>query len=675
MALLITFLALTLSSVILIPFFSARWKGKLMIGTVLLNSVVSAIPAVQCFLGFDFRLTLPGSLVTGEIPVSMDALSSWFVLLINFTMLTGAFYGHSYLKAYRDQRNELSVHHIAYVLVHASLISICVLQNSMAFLIAWEIMALSSFVLIIFEHLKHDTLKAGINFLVQSHVSVLFLVLGFIWVGTSMNSFGFKAISDFALLQPHASSLILLILFFIGFAIKAGFVPFHTWLPYAHPAAPAHVSGVMSGVIIKIGIYGILRMLLLVRHDFISIGYIILIVSVISGVYGVMLATIQHNLKKLLAFHSIENIGIIGMGIGLGCLGLGYGIMPLVVLGFAGALLHTLNHSLFKSVLFYASGNVYQATHTMNLERLGGLIKKMPKTSLVFLVAAMAICGLPPFNGFISEFLIYSGILSGLKSANLTLVWMLAFAILGLVSIGGLAIMCFTKAFGSVFLGSPRQTLRSNPEEAGPLSLFPLYAGILLIVLIGIFPSLVFQVLNKPVSQFVSISGMPVQAEGLLSFPGLNWIGVASAGIFGVVGILMFIRWKVTHKREIVTGPTWGCGYVAPNPRMQYTASSYVRTYRKLAEPMLSIDVKKTEISGIFPEVGKHETHPYDKAESWIIDFPVRQLQVFINRFSFLQNGKLQVYILYGVLFISLILIIPLVYDKIVSAIQLLNQM
>jgi formate hydrogenlyase subunit 3/multisubunit Na+/H+ antiporter MnhD subunit len=186
--------------------------------------------------------------------------------------------------------------------------------------------------------------------------------------------------------------------FFTGFAIKAGFVPFHTWLPYAHPVAPAHVSGMMSGVMIKLGIFGILRMLLLMNQNYLIIGYFILIISIISGIYGVILAIVQHNLKKLLAYHSIENIGIIGIGIGIGAIGVGEKNAYLAFAGFAGALLHTLNHSLFKSLLFYGSGTIYQAIHTLNIDSMGGLIKKMPKTAITFLIGALAICGLPPFK-------------------------------------------------------------------------------------------------------------------------------------------------------------------------------------------------------------------------------------------------------------------------------------
>ena len=675
MEIVIAFIAVLFVAIILIPFADVKWKGIITITAVSLNTLLSCIVAIRALAGISVVEILPGSLVTGLIAVRVDALSAWFILIINFTVITGAFYGYNYLKAYRSQSANLSLHGIAYVLVHAALISICALQNSLAFLIAWEIMALASFILIIFEHYRQDTLKAGVNFLIQSHVCILFLMLGFMWVALKMNSYDFSAITAFSIQQPMLINFTLLLVFLIAFFIKAGFVPFHTWIPYAHPAAPAHVSGVMSGVIIKIGIYGILRMLLLVRNDFISIGYVILIFSVVSGVYGVMLATIQHNLKKLLAYHSIENIGIIGIGIGLGCIGLGTGNVVLSTLGFAGALLHTLNHSLFKSVLFYAAGNVYQATHTMNIEHLGGLIKKMPKTAFIFLISALAICGLPPFNGFISEFLIYSGMLAGFKGAEITLVWILVFSLFGLVLIGGLAILCFTKAFGTVFLGHSRHPQHTSPAEAGPGALIPMYAGLSLIIGIGIFPTYFIAAIMQPLTLFINKLGPGIPDQAILTFNALNRIGPCAMGIAVFAAVIFFIRKKATQKKPKSINTTWGCAYIAPTSKMQYTASSYVRTYRKLAEPMLNIAVKKEDIKDIFPLRGKHETHPHDKAETWFIDIPLRQLQFFINRFSFLQNGYLQVYIIYGVVFVTMVLLLPVIYDRIIALIQFFNQL
>ncbi|MCF0178037.1 MAG: hypothetical protein HUJ90_05375, partial [Bacteroidales bacterium] len=333
-----------------------------------------------------------------------DPLSWWFIAIITLIFAAGALYGRDYLKAYSEHKRELCLHYFWYLLTFVSMIALTLAAQAVAFLIVWELMALGSFFLIIFESWNKDVIAAGINFFIQSHISVILLSVGFLIMHSKTGSFLFADWSSY-----HGNVALPFALVCCGFAIKAGFVPFHTWLPVAHPAAPAHISGVMSGVIIKIGIYGLLRSISIFNVNMIVAGSIILAVSVISGLYGVMMAIVQHNLKRLLAYHSIENIGIIGMGIGIGTLAMGAGYPALAALGFGGALLHTLNHALFKSTLFFTAGNIYQAAHTLNVEKMGGLLKKLPVTGLIFLVSAVAICGLPPMNGFVSEMMIYLG--------------------------------------------------------------------------------------------------------------------------------------------------------------------------------------------------------------------------------------------------------------------------
>jgi hydrogenase-4 component B len=667
------FILLVLSAFVLVPVVSARWKGIMTVTIVSILAILSSSIAFQSLIGTTFEYLFRGTLVTGVIPVRIDALSGWFILIINFTFITGAFYGSHYMKAYYEQKANLSLHWICLILVQASLISICVLQNFIAFLIAWEFMALSSFILIIFEYQKRETLNAGINFLIQSHISILFLTLGFIWVSMKMSAYDFTAIAAFSSTYSLLTSALLFLCFFFGFAIKAGFVPFHTWLPYAHPVAPAHISGIMSGVIIKIGIYGILRMLLLIKSDYVVLGYIILFISILSGLYGVMLAIIQHNIKRLLAYHSIENIGIIGIGIGLGCIGIGKGNQLLTLLGFAGALLHTLNHSLFKSVLFYGAGNVYQATHSTDIERMGGLIKRLPHTAFLFLIASLAICGLPPFNGFVSEFLIYNGMFTGLHSADKIVLNAIVCGLFGLGLIGGLAMLCFTKAFGAIFLGTARHPFHDSPEEAGMGKLIPMYAGAILMLAIGVFPQYFVAAISKPLQLFTRITGNSMVVEKLPFAETLSMVGLCALVLLGVAGLIYFIRRLVTSHKPQYIDVTWGCGYVVPTSKMQYTASSFTRAYRKLAEPFLSIHKKKTDISGIFPVHGGQQIHPYDKIEEWLIDGPLHLLKIFLSKFSFLQNGNLQFYILYGMVFITLVLGIPYVFEYLHSLIQFLN--
>ncbi|MBI5373474.1 MAG: hypothetical protein HZA79_15730 [Sphingobacteriales bacterium] len=676
MAIIAAFIFVILSAMALIPWVNVRWKGIVTVAAVCLLALLSSRIAVGALSGNEFEYIFRGSAVTGPIPVRVDALSGFFILIINFTFITGAFFGLQYMKAYREQSTGISLHGISFILAQAGLLGICSLQHSIAFLTAWEIMALSSFILIIFEHNKRETIKTGINFLVQSHICIMLLTLAFIWVAMRMNSYDFRAIAVFSNSGTLLVGVALFLCFFLGFAIKAGFVPFHTWLPYAHPAAPSHVSGVMSGVIIKIGIYGMLRMLLLIKCDYLLVGYIILFISVITGIYGVMLAIVQHNLKRLLAYHSIENIGIIGIGIGLGCIGIGKGNNLLVYLGFAGALLHTLNHSLFKSLLFYGAGNVYQSAHTMDIEKLGGLGKQMPHSSFLFLVASLAICGLPPFNGFVSEFLIYNGLFSGLQGSDKVLLSGIVGALFGLPLIGGLAMLCFTKAYGTLFLGRPRHSLPQPLREAGPGKLIPMYAVLLFIVGIGLFPGIFMDVLARPLALFTRLNGEGNFAPGKLpAGNALSMIGNWAAAFLLLAGLIYWVRKKATANKPVTRNSTWGCGYTGPGEKMQYTASSFIRTYRKLAEPLLLIHKRKKEIKEVFPRDGGQETHPYDKSEAWLIDYPLQLLKGFFNRFTFLQNGNLQFYILYGVVFISLVLIVPFVFDYLLSLVKFLNKL
>ena len=536
-------------------------------------------------------------------------------------------------------------------------------------------MAISLFVLVIFENEKQETIKAGINYLIQSHVCIVFLMLGFIYVAFKTGSYSFDAIAEFSAHQSTLAGTALFLCFFIGFAIKAGFVPFHTWLPYAHPAAPSHISGVMSGVVIKIGIYGILRMLLLIKTDYSTIGYIILIVSVITGVYGVMLATIQHDIKKLLAYHSIENIGIIGMGIGIGCIGLGDSNKWMAILGFSGAMLHTLNHSLFKSLLFYSAGNVLSSTHTANIEDMGGLIKRMPRTAMFFLLAAVAICGLPPLNGFISEFIIYGGIYNWLYSATLLSLITIVFALGGLVLIGGLAIMCFTKAFSVVFLGTGRIIDSSKVNEVSQLRLFPMYMVALFMICIGLFPSFFIDILQKPVNLFTHhvVFNLNLIKVGVIdSLQVVNLIFV----VFAILIIAIFwIRAIISRRRVIESGTTWGCAYTSENKKAQYTAASFVKSYAKLAKPVLEIEKTDEEIKEVFPEEKHYHTTSYDKLEKVFIDGPLRFVNRFFDRFLFLQNGQLQSYILYGIVFITAVLCLPMIAEKIIIMVRFLNNL
>lgn len=574
--------------------------------------------------------------------LTLSGLSIWFMSIFTLVFACGAIYGAGYMKHYSGRPLRNSLHWIWYALAYVSMMLLCLVENSLQFLVLWEIMALSSFFLVIYESEKPDTIKAGINFFIQSHISVVLLTAGFMMIASKTGTYDFASIPRYCSMTDGTPAFILL---FLGFAVKAGFVPFHTWLPYAHPAAPAHISGVMSGVIIKIGIFGILRMISYFTIDFVTVGGVILAISAISGLYGVMMAILQHNLKKLLAYHSIENIGIIGMGIGLGCIGAGNCDAVLASLGFGGALLHTLNHALFKSVLFFTSGNVYHGTHTLNVEELGGLAKRMPWTAALFLIASVAICGLPPMNGFISEFLIYSGLFDWMHGADAQITTAAVFSILALVMIGGLAILCFTKAFGVVFLGTPRKEIDAHEMPASRI--VPLCIEVLVMLSIGIFPAFWAKLATPALECLPYGAGSAVENGSQLGL-----VGIASLIFIILAGLLYIAKTRRNLSRPVSTGPVWGCGYTEGTPKIQYTATSFVKTYAQLFSFVLGIKKEHVRPEGIFPTGGSFESESYDKIENGLITKPLRAYRSFMDKFSFLQNGNMQFYILYGILFI-----------------------
>ncbi|HOW31134.1 MAG TPA: proton-conducting transporter membrane subunit, partial [Bacteroidales bacterium] len=442
------------------------------------------------------------------------------------------------------------------------------------------------------------------------------------------------------------------------FGIKAGFIPLHSWLPHAHPAAPSHISGVMSGVMIKMGIYGIIRTLTYIHTELLSVGMLILLVSAFSGITGVVIAIVQHDYKRLLAYHSIENIGIIGIGIGIGVIGLAIGNPVLASLGFAGGLLHTLNHSLFKSLLFYSAGSIYQQTHTKNIEQLGGLMKKMPVTAVFFLIGAIAISGLPPFNGFISEFLIYSGLFKSLSNNDLLLSFVLLGGIVSLVIIGGLAVYCFTKVFSIIFLGNARSPMTANAHEVRIDMLIPKYLIAVFIVVIGVMPFIVMGPLTALTNELVGDTSPLRQTSNTL-----NYISISLLALIILATVIWFLKKRLSANKTISVETTWGCGYTGADPAVhQYTATSYADYIVKKARLLVGSKKHHKPLSRdeIFPDPTHFSTHSSDVFEDNLILKPVRKLLALLERMAVLQTGNIQDYLLYAILFVIFISLITI---------------
>lgn len=640
----------TLVAIIALCFVSTRFKSYLAASAVIVNAIVTSLLAIGALNGEIKELIFQGNIFWGDILIRIDGLSAWFILIVNLTSVTGVIYGIGYLKPYVNSAQKLAFHWILFVIFHLSMVWVCMLQHSLAFLVAWEVMSLSSMLLVIFDHDKPKTIKAGINYLVQMHISVTFLTIGFIWVYFQTGSFSFDAFQTYF---GANSNIWLFLIFFVGFGIKAGFIPLHSWLPHAHPAAPSHVSGVMSGVIVKLGIYGIFRIISFLKADFLLLGEIVITISVLTGVYGILNAAVHRDFKRMLAYCTIENIGIIGIGIGLGLMGIGNNSAVLYYLGFGGALLHVLNHSLFKSLLFYSAGSVYQQTHTRDMNKLGGLIRQMPKTAVLFLIGAIAIGGLPPFNGFVSEFILYSGLLEGLKSSNISQISLLVITLGGLSIIGGISVLTFTKTFGTIFLGTERKKLTHQPVEVSSMMLIPQYLIVLVMLSVAFLPQFYLNLISKLLdtfgkTQFVAGSfGLSTYSESITN------INLYSILFVAIVAASWGVRELVVKGKSMKIEPTWGCAYVAPNSRMQYTGKSFSKSLGKIFSFLLVEEKKYKELEAgeIFPESRKYVSHYQDFFEYRFINYITHHLVYAANYFKFIQNGRVQSYVWYGIIF------------------------
>jgi hydrogenase-4 component B len=424
---------------------SQRW-GKIAsyVGAagVVLAAVCGMIEPCQIlFSGQPLQLAFAWQMPFGSCSLKMDGLSAFFIIPILGLAALCAVFGVGYFRS-STKDTSIGMAWFFYNVLVASMVLVCLADNAVLFLIVWEIMALSSFFLVAFENDKGQVRRAAWTYLIATHLGTAFLLPMFLLLGASGNSLDFA--SFFNTLSPGMAG-VCFILALIGFGTKAGLMPFHVWLPEAHPAAPSHVSALMSGIMIKTGIYGLVRIITFLGMPPLWWGGLLLAMGAISGVLGVLFALAQHDLKRLLAYHSVENIGIITMGLGIGLIGISTGHPIIAACGLAGGLLHVINHALFKGLLFLGAGSVLHATHTREIDHLGGLNKKMPYTAATFLVGAVAITGLPPLNGFVSEFLIYIGLLNGTMEQQGSIVAVLSVGtIAALALIGGLAAACFT---------------------------------------------------------------------------------------------------------------------------------------------------------------------------------------------------------------------------------------
>lgn len=654
-------------SAILIIFFSglpalvwgdrSDWGERLSAGLMAGGAVLGIAAACGALTGGPPpELDMPWALPGGRLLFRLDGVAVVFLLPAFLVCGLGSLYGLGYFP-HRQHPTAVGRVRLSSGILAASIAIVPACHNAILFLVAWESMALASYLLIMTEHEDKQVRRAGFVYLVSTHVGTLALYAAFLLLAQSTGSFDFPEKGTLDAGTSFAGVIFLLALF--GFGMKAGIMPLHIWLPEAHSAAPCHVSAVMSGVLIKIGIYGIVRMTSFYTHIPPWWGWTILILGVVSGVLGVVFALAQHDIKRLLAYHSVENIGIILIGLGVALLGRSFNQPALVVLGLAGALLHVVNHGLFKSLLFFSAGALINATGTRQIDSYGGLLKGMPITGICFLGGAIAICGLPPLNGFVSEWLIYLGLLHSQGPGNPLALNLAVVAAPMLAMIGALAVACFVKVFGVTFLGEAR-TEWPKPIVEAPTSMVAVMVVILgCCVVIGVVPAVVVPVLGQALSAWGAV------ATGA-DFPGalapVGWISGSGCIFLALVAGLTFIRRpRAGNPPRIAT--TWGCGYLQPTARMQYTAASFAEMLTNLFRWGLRTDIKDEggQSFGFFPGLRRFVDHTPDL----VLDRMLYPLCRFFGALAlklraFLQHGVVGGYLLYVAL--TLFLLLTLVF-------------
>ncbi len=663
-----------LAAIVSLAFLKLHKLNNLLVHSLcMLASLTGVVAAVwQIWLGDPVvklaELSLPISLIT--INITIDRLASFFVLALSVLVFCVSVYSLGYISHYFGKRN-VGLFNFLYSSFVLSMFFVFIVGNAILFFVAWEIMSLLSYFLVVFESEQRENQKAGILYIVMTHIGASFLLIGFMMMYSYTGSFDIFASST---VIPIVAKNVMFLLFLVGFGVKAGIIPFHIWLPYAHPAASSNVSALMSGIMIKTAIYGLIRFVLFYLNISSAWwGPLILGLGIVSAVLGVAYALMEQDIKRLLAFSSIENIGIILIGLGISFLAFAQSNLVVGSLALTAALFHTFNHTLFKGGLFLGAGAIQYATGTKNIEELGGLIKKLPITSLFVLGFALAISAIVPFNGFVSEWLTYQSLFLGISMGNGSMNIIYIIAVAALAMAGALAAVCFIKLFGIAFLGLPRSEKAEKAREV-PVTM---QAGMGLLaalcLLSGVLPMLFLRLVDKVVSSFTGtanagqlqggwlIAYYPVEVDGNSIYP-LMLVFVIVLVVFLALGIIRLLGGPYRERKY----GTWDCGYRNLNARMQYSGTGFSKplriVFRILYRPTRKLETGEGSTI-YFPVSLKYSV----TTESIFERYLYNPILFIANRFSIkagsmIQTGSIHLYLLY----ILAAIVAAMLYNRIV---------
>ena len=598
----------------------------------------------------------------GGMVLGLDRLSALFLVVIAVGVIPSAVYAIEYMRhqhqGHRGAALALNVFVPAMTLVVLS-------KNVLTFLVAWELMSLSSYFLVMTEHDRPETRSAGWLYLIMTHAGLACLLMGFLIM---IEAAGTLTMSDWTTAATVAlgTRSVAFVLMAIGFLLKAGAIPFHVWLPRAHPAAPSHISAIMSGVMVKLGIYGLIR----VGFDWLGTGpvwwgAVILIIGAVSALIGILYALIELDLKRLLAYSTVENVGIILLGIGAGLIFRAYGFPSLAAFAMVAAVLHIFNHAVFKTLLFLGAGAVAQATGTRNIEQLGGLLRRMPQTGAFFLIGSLAISAMPPFNGFISEWLMFQALLMSFQVPEHIINLLFALAIASLALTAGLAAACFVRFFGITFLALPRSSAGERARECGWMMKGPSAALCIACLTFGVAPALLVSPVNRTVQEFIGTpadiafkSSVLTTAKGFSTIAP-SWVTVALSMFLGLLWLTVrFVRSGAGRRYY----ETWGCGRALQTSRFEYTATAYSNPFKRVFaffyRPVEETEIQAHPESRFFVQSIEYRHRSRSIIEEAVyvpVEAVVRRLA---GRARVLQSGNVHGYLLY--IFVALLVLLLL---------------
>ncbi len=632
---------------------SARPRVALAIGSAgaALGSALGLAASLAALGGPPATLDLAWQVPNGALALGLDPLSAVFAAALFAVGLATAIFGAGYMHA--DDGRPLGPFVFFFDLLLASMALLLAARQAVLFLVAWEVMTIASFLLVAYEHEERAVRDAARTYLVASHLGTAALFAAFLALGSAAGSLRFEA---FATLRVHpellsVSAAVLFALALVGFGTKAGLVPLHVWLPEAHPAAPSHVSALMSGVLVKMGVYGILRMLTFLPPAPAGYGLVLGGVGLAGAVAALALALGQRDLKRVLAYSTIENVGLIAFAAGMGLVGAATGSPAVAALGMAGALLHVWNHALMKGLAFLGAGGLVRGSGTRDLERMGGLLRRLPATGGLLVFAAVALAGLPPLNGFVSEWLIYLGLLRGGEGAPAALGLLAWGSLATLAFVGALAAIAFTRLLGIALLGEPRSAEARDAHEGGALLLFPL--GLLGAgnVAVALFPAQAIALVAPAAAIVLGVREDEVVsalAPAASALSGPMRIGLGALVLLAI--LLATASRRMLAGRRVAASSTWGCGFAQESARVQYTAASFAELAMRAAAPaILRPRRRKESPAGVFPQGASFALDADDPARARVFEPAFRQVAEWFGRLRSFQQARLNLQLLYTV--------------------------